>query len=319
MTITMPDVADTRARMLQLYREGLQALIEDATQRPGDLQDENGELLMNLGDWDGVPVVTRKRLDEAIHAIFGQAIPAPSETTVEVSTPATVYLSTACPECGLARVIPVSLRGQLTVDDDGAELAAKAKSKPVPHICGQLALPEVAEDVAPEQTGFLETIESLAERVNGLLEEVATLSPEEGGEDMPSIDTIRLWDRATIDQVDAWATAYLEAATKDVYVPPLPRVLGGDADPEPVAEPNANDVDFGEGAPNADDDDEDDDLAEPVDPAPADDWAQMDDVPELPSETVFAPEIDGLHAQPNDDADDDLLPGEPDTLSDLPF
>ena len=94
MTITMPDVAETRALMLQAYREGLQALIEDATQRPGDdpTRIEDGELAMNLADWDGVPVVTRKRLDQAINAIFGQRIPAPSETTVEVSTPATVIV-----------------------------------------------------------------------------------------------------------------------------------------------------------------------------------------------------------------------------------
>ena len=313
MSITMPEVAETRALMLSAYHKSLVALIEDATQRPGDVADgENGELLMTLGDWDGVPVVTRKRLDEAIRAVFGQAIPAPSETTVEVSTPATVYLSTACPECGLARVIPVSLRGQLTVDDDGAELAAKAKSKPVPHICGQLALPEPAEDVAPEQVGLLMEIESLGSRVHGLLEEVAALPGEEGGEEMPSADTIRSWDRATIDQVDAWATAYLAATQRPGHVPPLPRVLGGEADPEPAGEPEGETRPCPAcGAPLRDDETHWSLFPEPMGgyACPVAEAEGEEDAPEPGWDpTATAEDLD-------DSDDDDLLPGEPDAES----
>lgn len=278
MAVTMPEITDTRARMIRAYRSALEALIEDATQRPGDSRDEDtGELVTNLGDWDGVPVVTRKRLDQAISAVFGQSIPAPSETTVEVSTPATILASVGCPRCEIPSLISVSIHGELLTDDEGSELRAKPKSKPVPHICGQLQMPESDEDSERgEQTGLMEAIESLAERVHGLLGEVAALPGEEDGEEMPSLEVIASWDRATIDQVDRWATALLAVngehpetcsarfATDGTtgericdcgladFLPDLPRVLGGVADPEPADEPDANDVDFGEGAPNAD-------------------------------------------------------------------
>jgi hypothetical protein len=39
VTITMPAVAETRARMIAAYREGLAALIEDATVRIGEIED----------------------------------------------------------------------------------------------------------------------------------------------------------------------------------------------------------------------------------------------------------------------------------------
>lgn len=231
MTITMPEVADTRARMLQAYRDALAALVEDATQQPGDQRDDDGELVMNLGDWDGVPVVTRNRLDEAIRAVFGQPIPAPSETTVEVSTPATVIVSAVCPRCSIAQLISMSVHPELLVSDEGSELRIKAKAKARTHICGQLPLPAGDDG---EQTEVIEAIESLVERVHGLLAEVALLPGEEDGEEMPAIETIASWDRATIDQVDRWATAML--GPDALATPPLPRVLGGEADPEPVAE-----------------------------------------------------------------------------------
>ena len=129
----------------------------------------------------------------------------------------------------------MSVHPELLIDDEGSELRVKAKAKGVSHTCGQLPL-TVAEDVAPEQVGLLETIESLVERVHGMFTEIAALHGEEGGEEMPSIDAIRLWDRATIDQVDRWATAVLAVDQPDhEAVPPLPRVLGGEAGPAPGA------------------------------------------------------------------------------------
>lgn len=271
MSITMPEVAETRATMIRAYRDGLMSLVEDATQSPGEVRDpDTGELEMNLGDWDGVPVVTRRRLDDAIRAIFGQPIPAPSETTVEVSTPATIYVSAVCPRCDIAQLISMTVHPELLIDDEGSELRVKAKAKGRSHVCGQLPLETSADaEGGLEQIGFLETIESLVGRVYDMLTD-----PLMGDLDQaPSVEMVASWDRATIDQVDRWVTSYLASAGDHpetcsaqfaadgttgericdcglaAAVPPLPRVLGGEADPEPVDE-TASDVDFGEGAPN---------------------------------------------------------------------
>jgi hypothetical protein len=234
VTITMPEVADTRARMLRAYRDGLQALIEDATVRPTTASVD--EDVLTIADLDGVPLVSRKDIDEALHAIFSQPIPAPSETTVEVSTPATVIVSALCPRCGIAQLIGMSVHPELLIDDEGSELRVKAKSKGVSHTCGQLPLTVVA-DVADEQTEVLEAIESLVERVHGMLVQIDALPGEEGAEPMPSLEMVASWDRATIDQVDRFATAYLAHLDDFAFaIPPLPRVLGGEADPETVAE-----------------------------------------------------------------------------------
>lgn len=139
MTITMPDVAATRAAMLNAYRDGLRALIEDATEQ------------VTSGPWEGVPVVTRKALDEAVSAIFGAPIPMPDETWAEVHTPATVVVSLICPECELPTPSLISIRSELLVSDDGKELRPKAKGKGKTHICGQLSLPA---ETAEGQTSF---------------------------------------------------------------------------------------------------------------------------------------------------------------------
>jgi hypothetical protein len=306
VTITMPDVADTRARMLQAYRDGLLSLIEEATQRPGDVV-EDGELTMSLGDWDGVPVVTRKRLDEAVRAIFGQRIPAPSETTVEVSTPATVIVSAVCPRCSVEQRSGMSVHPELLIDDEGSELRVKSKSKGVSHTCGQLALTVAEDEAHEEQIGAFEEIESLVSRVHGLLQEVAALPGEEDAEEMPSIDTIRLWDRATIDQVDRWATAVLAAETdNEVEVQPLPRVLGGEADPEPVFDVATCRVcgctDMRACEPPCS-------WVEPdLCSACIDDEPTEDDIADMEGMAEPHPEDKGNGA----DEDDDLLPGEPD-------
>jgi hypothetical protein len=252
MTFTMPETTVTRARMVRAYAEALQGLIGDATQQVGDVRGEDGELAMNLGDWDGVPVVTRKRLDEAVRAAFGLPVPAPEERAVEVSTPATVMVWAACPRCAIPQVILMSVHPELLVDDDGSELRVKAKAKGVSHTCGQLPLPAAA-DADPdglEQLGAIEAIEELALAVSRGLEELL------GAGQAPSIDAIRSWDRAVIDQVDRWASAKRAARSQHpegcgageddlgctcgltAAVPPLPRVLGGEADPEPAAAPD---------------------------------------------------------------------------------
>lgn len=307
MTITMPEVAETRALMLAAYREALVALIGDATQAPGDVRDEDGELSMVLADWDGVPVVTRKRLDQAINAIFSQPIPAPSETTVEVTTPATVLVSAVCPRCGIAQLIGMSVHPELLIDDEGSELRVKSKAKGRTHLCGQLPLVEQAVEAGDEQIGLLMEIESLVERVHAKLQEVAALTSEEGGEEMPTIETIRLWDRATIDQVDRWATACL-AGGEDPYgevppLPPLPRVLGGETDPEPVNE--AGDAPICRVCGCTDED--------ACDPPCS--WFSDDLCSACVPDLVAGPEDETPESAQNGDDDDDLLPGEPDAKS----
>lgn len=185
MSFTMPEIADTRARMLGAYRDALGALIEDATQRPGDQRDDDGELVMNLGDWDGVPVVTRKRLDEAIRAVFGQPIPAPSETTVEVSTPATILVSAVCPRCDIAQLISMTVHPELLIDDEGSELRVKSKAKGVSHTCGQLPLAAGEDEDDELEEAFLpwmelpdgRTVFETAEQAGGLAAVAAGTSP----------------------------------------------------------------------------------------------------------------------------------------------
>jgi len=185
------------------------------------------------GSEDGVTVVTDRGWRAALNRIEGQRLPPIDHHYAEVLTGAIITVWAKCPRCGIANSIAMSVDPVLTIDTHTAELKLKAKAKPRSHVCGQLTLMESGAQATLEVE-----VESLAERVHGLLQEVALLPGEEDGEDMPSIDAIRLWDRATIDQVDRWATAMLAKCGEpaDVEVPPLPRVLGGEADPEQAAE-----------------------------------------------------------------------------------
>ncbi len=126
---TMAETWTTRSRFRAELRTVLDELVNDAT------KDVKG------GSWDGVPVVTRKDLDEAIEAAFGLPIPPPDERTAEVSTPAVVLVSAFCPRCSLPATIPVTIGPELRVDADGAEIRLKAKAKARSHTCGQLLLP----------------------------------------------------------------------------------------------------------------------------------------------------------------------------------
>jgi hypothetical protein len=157
----MPEVAATRRAMLNAYREGLEALLGDATRTIGYLeeaQDVPPELLDDAAADDGdpaveqaaaamdeafraVPVITRRDVDEALAAIFGQAMPMPDDTAAEVRTPASVIVFAICPRCGLAQPIAMTIHPELLVSEDGSELRIKAKAKARTHICGQLPLP----------------------------------------------------------------------------------------------------------------------------------------------------------------------------------
>jgi hypothetical protein len=54
----------------------------------------------------------------------------------QVITAGVYHLNIDCPECKLTVMFPIELRGRLTVDPDGARLAAKMSSKTTDHKCG---------------------------------------------------------------------------------------------------------------------------------------------------------------------------------------
>ena len=136
MTVTMPTVAETRGELVQAYREALTALLTDATRQ------------VPSGEWEGVPVVTAKDANEALDAVFGQPLPMPSETSAEVHTPAEIFVSAICPKCSLPAVIKLEVGSQLVVENTiSGELKLKAKAKSRTHVCGQLPLPDKAEEL----------------------------------------------------------------------------------------------------------------------------------------------------------------------------
>jgi hypothetical protein len=166
---TMPEVIETRARMVSAYREGLVALLEDATHTIAELQEQverdaeesvadeasktkrDRAVEADLLAIPDVPVITRRDVDEALHAIFSQPVPAPDATWAEVRTGATVIVWAICPRCSIAQPITVTIHPELLIDDTGSELRVKAKSKGRTHLCGQLPLP-----VGDEADGQLE-------------------------------------------------------------------------------------------------------------------------------------------------------------------
>lgn len=101
---------------------------------------EARELTLSSGEFDGVPVVTVKNIEEAIALVFAGPPPGTPDGFAEVATPANVLVHAECPRCGIPAEINVVMGAVLTVDQDGAELSAKAKSKARTHICGQLPL-----------------------------------------------------------------------------------------------------------------------------------------------------------------------------------
>lgn len=103
------------------------------------------------GPLDGVLVVSMGTLRDQVSGHLMVALGAPSERHAEVKTPATIFTSALCPECDLPVEITVKLTSALAVDDDGAELGVKAKSKARVHVHGQLSL---SETDAVDQAGM---------------------------------------------------------------------------------------------------------------------------------------------------------------------
>ena len=98
------------------------------------------------GPLDGILVVSMGTLRDQISGALMVELPSPSDRHAEVRTPASVFVSAICPECGLPVEIVVNLSPALAVDNDGAELSVKAKSKARVHVHGQLSLPSENHD-----------------------------------------------------------------------------------------------------------------------------------------------------------------------------
>lgn len=112
------------------------AVLDDLVERADEAATE-----MEGGPLDGIRVVSLGTLREQVAAALAVDLPPASDKYAEVVTPAMILVNALCPECGLPSGIAVKLTPQLVVDDDGAELKVKAKSKARLHVCGQLPLP----------------------------------------------------------------------------------------------------------------------------------------------------------------------------------
>lgn len=92
------------------------------------------------GPLDGVKVVSMGKLRDVVVQHLRVDLPPPTDKFAEVVTPAKVSVSAICPDCRLPMAIIVNLTPQLTVTNDGAELAVKSKTKARVHVCGQADL-----------------------------------------------------------------------------------------------------------------------------------------------------------------------------------
>lgn len=265
MATSYADHVSPREAVRGALRDHLRELVDASVQRididapldpeaPGEL-DANGQPAKL---WQNVPVVTVRDLETAIQAVFGATLPAPSEKTAEVATPATVFVAAECPRCHIAGRIPLAVTVELHQDSDGETLHLKPKSKEALHTCGQLPLPQ-GEDEAEQLPWDVEDITGPAPSAREVLELVRAVIDEVPLDWQPSFNTIEGWDDLTRREVAAWATAMARSLelgdtdNNDVDVPPLPVVLGGTA-PEPADEDS---IEATEAPDDADDDSDD--------------------------------------------------------------
>jgi hypothetical protein len=128
-------------------------------------------------------------LREIVAAHLAIDLPPTADKYAEVSTPARIMVAALCPECGLPANIAVNLSSQLTVDDDGSELAVKAKTKAIAHVCGQLSLSD-AEPVADGQVTVEDAIDTLRLRILRAVADVSDVHAEDPPGPPPTVDAI---------------------------------------------------------------------------------------------------------------------------------
>lgn len=120
-----------RQAVVDLLRKRLEAALQD----------------VEGGAWDGIRVVTAKDLAAALE----DPLPPASLNAAEVRTPAWITVAAVCPRCGISSDVSLEVHPELVVDNTGAELRLKAKSRARTHVCGQTRLEDAAED---GQQGF---------------------------------------------------------------------------------------------------------------------------------------------------------------------
>lgn len=237
--MALDDVIRTRAA----YRDELRKALSEVAK--GSLEKVEG------GPWDGVPVLTEPKLDEAIAAVFDLPVPIPSDQHAEIRTPATVVVAAICPRCDLPTTIIMYVHPQLVVDDDGAEIQVKTKTKARAHVCGQQELPlghSVDEKDALEQTSFADLLagEDVPISAEELLDLLSLVKDEFTADAFPTLDEINGWTEPVRDQVKRWATTVYNLP-EDGEEPKLPAVLGGEDEP-PTEEDQAGEEGDGDAA-----------------------------------------------------------------------
>jgi len=225
--MALNDVILTRAAYRDELRKAFTATAKSSLER------------VEGGSWDGVPVLTEPKLDQAIAAVFDLPVPTPSDVHAEVKTPATVTVAAICPRCNLPTTIIVGIEPELRVDRSGAEVHVKTKMKGRSHICGQPELPlghSDDEKAALEQTSFADLLAGEAKPISAeeLLDILSLVRDEFTDDAFPTLDEINGWTEPVREQVKEWASATynLPSDATEGDAPKLPKVLGGEAEPE---------------------------------------------------------------------------------------
>lgn len=214
--MSMPPTLTTAESLRQTIRFDLMEKVEAALR----------VVALDDPDWGGVRALTRGDVLTIFADVFDEKLPPPSETFAEVSTPATIDVTSACPRCHIAVEGEVKIVPELRVTEDSSAIHWKATSKAKTHVCGQLTLPK-EEGVAPGQAalfdGGLDDPELLRAGLADIVED----------EDVPDLDTILGWADEIRADVAGWVQAvYAENArafqmNEAPNIPAAPNVLDG--------------------------------------------------------------------------------------------
>ncbi len=99
------------------------------------------------GPLAGVDVISVRRLEQVVLEHLAVALPPPSEHHAEVTAPATITITNICPECDLpVRTSTKATTILIASKEEGSEVKTKLKTKPAPHVCGQMQLDDAAAD-----------------------------------------------------------------------------------------------------------------------------------------------------------------------------
>lgn len=209
----MPPALTTHEGLRQTIRYDLAEKIEAALQI----------VAADDPDWGGVRVITRKDVLAILADVFEEALPPPADTFAEVSTPATINVTSACPRCHVSVEGEVKIVPELRVTEDKSAIHWQSSAKAKTHVCGQLTLPKDGAVPGQVALGFDEFGEPLLPaEIRDLLELVV----EEA--DVPDLETIEDWTGDLRIEVTAWAQAsHLAASDNAIGVPPVPNVLDG--------------------------------------------------------------------------------------------